>query len=209
MDPAGLQTPIRKRPRSTTPFSSSRHPNKRARSNSLISPSPKVVRFDPLSHGEDLDTHMESDVPESPILARRGVSVLGGGPVVPLTPGEAEIGGPFAKLTLKTPAHRKGVATPIAAAMSGDRTKSLKKSSRKIPGSVKSSKPLSFRIKVRSHQAVTDLVIINIPHRSSGYSNASGPDPSKFVPHRLASWIVPSGILHPSCTIWSFNNGRG
>lgn len=150
MDTSGLETPVRKRPRSSTPsFSSSRHANKRFRSNSIVSPSPKLVRFDSLSHGEDLDAVMESDVPESPIAARKGSgSVARESACALLTPGAGDINNPFSKLTLKTPAHRKTMATPTAAKPGTDGTKSVRKSVRKTPGSVKSQKAPPFRIKV-------------------------------------------------------------
>lgn len=87
-----------------------------------------------------------SNVPESPVARRKGtvpVAVT----FAPNTP-SGQINDPFAKLNLKTPAQQKGLSTPGAAKNDSEGTKSVRKSARKTPASVKSRKVLPFRIKV-------------------------------------------------------------
>src|SRR5438046_1402868 len=140
------ETPPRKRPRSQTPSSSSsHHVNKRFRPEILTSPTPRSVRFDPVNPDED--ELLESDVPESPIAASKGTSTLS----VSFAPGTpvTEINGPFEKLKVSS-VQKKNLATPVALKSNSEGSKSVKKSVRKTPGSAKSNKALSFRIKVFS-----------------------------------------------------------
>ena len=197
MDPAGLETPLRKRRRSTTPFSSLRHPNKRARSSSIFSPSPKIVRFDPLSHGEDIDIVMESNVPESPIALRRSASVTAVSAQSPQTPGGAGIDNPFAKLSLKTPRQGKENVTPMVA-KSSDHTKSAKRSARKTPGSAKSQKALPFRIKVQLSESESHAVFFKFAHRPSCHCYSRCDYPPTSITYRLVSRVVAKDILGPS-----------
>jgi hypothetical protein len=141
-----METPQRKRRRAETPSSpwSSLHVNKRPCTDILPSPSPKTVRFDPVRHGED--TVLESDVPESPIAQAKGIVPLAVS-FAPNTP-TGQINDPFKKLSLKTSAQKKGLSTPAPAKHDSEGTKSVKKSARKTPASVRSRKAWPFRIKV-------------------------------------------------------------
>lgn len=141
-----METPQRKRRRSETPSSpsSSRYVNKRFCTNTLTSPSPKIVHFDPAGDGGD--TVLVSNVPESPVARRKGI-VPAAVTFAPNTP-SGQINDPFAKLNLKTPAQQKGLSTPGAAKNDSEGTKSVRKSARKTPASIKSRKVLPFRIKV-------------------------------------------------------------
>src|SRR5579862_6878931 len=150
MDQPDTLTPVRKRPRSQTPSSSS--PNNinkrhRCRSNSLTSASP-ALKYTHISNIDELDgdTVMDSDVPESPIVQHRAAAVSFAAPL--LTP-VREINNPFAKLNIKASAQKTAMlATPVKLKSSADGNKSIKKSARKTPGSGKNNKPLPFTIQV-------------------------------------------------------------
>ena len=147
MNVLGMETPVRKRCYSEiSSSSSSRHVNKRFRSNSLASASPKVVRFNSSHHEEDPDTVMESDVPDSPIAQRKSapplsVSFTSAQPLTPLS----NLNNPFAKLNLKASAQKKNLSTPIVVKSSTDGSKSVKKIARRTPGSAKANKSMPFR----------------------------------------------------------------
>jgi hypothetical protein len=151
MDSSVLETPVRKRARSDTPSTrSSSRVNKRLRSKPTSSPSPKIVRFDDCA---DDDMVMESDVPESPVQLR-SIPTL----VAPTTPKTPALRNPFSKLTLNTPSQSKLVTTPASKVV-----KSVKKSARKTPGSVKPLKLLPFRINV----VLSGMCLPSLPRRHS------------------------------------------
>jgi len=163
MEGIGLETPCRKRTRSGTPLShsSSRHLNKRFRTDDILaSPSPQNVRTRHLPLEEDPDTVMESDVPESPIAARKSLLSASFETIEPSTP-SGELDDPFAKLNLKSSSGKKGLATPVAV-KTGDGNKSVKKSVRKTPGHPKTPKSLPFRINVRHSTLLTRVVLIAV-----------------------------------------------
>lgn len=147
MDGTVVQTPPRKRPRSSTPSSASSHNvNKRLRPDTPPSPSPKTVRFNPINPEEDEeDAVLESDVPESSIVPSSKLPAAFSVTFAPDTP-ITEIDDPFAKLNIKTSAQKMHLATPIRLKINAEGSKSVKKSARKTPGSAKSNK--AFRIKV-------------------------------------------------------------
>src|SRR5271170_594596 len=165
MDGTGMvmETPPRKRPRSSTPASSSsKHVNKRVCSNPPPPPSPYTTTRNsyPTNDEEELDTVLESDVPESPITQRKDHTALSVS-FAPHTP-LGEINDPFAKLNLKTSAQKKSLATPVAQKATTEGSKSVKKSARKTPGSAKTNRAQPFRIKVSvfpSH-AETSLLLL-------------------------------------------------
>jgi hypothetical protein len=168
MDVLGMETPVRKRRRSATPSSlssASRHVNKRFRSNSLASPSPKNVRFSTISYEEEQDTVMDLAIPESPISQNGTTVPVSFAPVPPLTP-TVEINNPFAKLNLKASAQKKVMSTPIASKSGTDGIKSVKKSARKTPGSGKTNKVLPFLIKVLLYYNALSPVVFNIFDRA-------------------------------------------
>jgi hypothetical protein len=141
-----LETPPRKRPRSSTPRSSSsaHRVNKRFCPNPRTSPSPRIVHFGPPP--TDDDAIPESDVPESPIPNKRANLEVSF--VAPATP-MREIKSPFERLNLKSSVQKKGgLATPVRGG-GGEGVRSVKKSARKTPGSARANKPQPFRIKVR------------------------------------------------------------
>lgn len=139
-----METPPRKRLRSRSPSSSSsRNINKRFCFNTLVSPS---VQFDPANHGQDIDTVMESDVPESPIAQRTQNTSLSVS-FAPSTPSSG-INNPFANLTLKSSLQQRTLATPVQSKSVIEGPKSVKKSARKTPGGAKTSKSMPFQIKV-------------------------------------------------------------
>lgn len=163
-----METPVRKRRRSTTPVSvssASRHVNKRFRSNSLASPSPKNVRFSTMTLEEEQDTVMELAIPESPISQNETVELVSFAPVPPLTP-TVEINNPFAKLNLKASAQKKVMNTPIASKSGTDAVKSVKKSARKTPGSGRANKVLPFLIKVPYYHIALSSVFFNFFDRA-------------------------------------------
>jgi hypothetical protein len=147
MNESGLETPRRKRPRSNpSSSSSSRHVNKRIRTNTISSPSPKTVRFDPIGYEEE--AILESDVPESPIALKNGSTLTVSFENIPLRTPTVEIDDPFTKLNLKSSTQKTNLNTPVATKTNTDGSKSVKKSARKTPGSAKANRALPFRIKV-------------------------------------------------------------
>ena len=148
-----LRTPQWKRRLSESPSSSlSSHVNKRFCTETLASPSPKAVRFNPAIDEADNDAVEESDVPESPIRERSQAPAVAelrftsGQPNTPIN----GIHAPFKKLNLKTSAQKMVPATPLALKNTSEKPKSVRKSAKKTPGSTKANKVLPFRIKVRT-----------------------------------------------------------
>jgi len=148
-----METPPRKRPRSSTPSSTSsrKHVNKRVCSNGPPPPSPYTApgNSNRTNNEDDMDTVLESDVPKSPIVQRKDHTALSVS-FAPHTP-LGEINDPFAKLNLKTSAQKKALATPVVSKGAVEGSKSVKKSARKTPGSAKANKAQPFRIKVFLH----------------------------------------------------------
>ena len=160
-----METPPRKRPRLSTPSSSSsrKHVNKRICTNGLAPPSPynstgKLYRA---NTEDEMDTVLESDVPESPIVQRKEQTALSVA-FAPHTP-LSEINNPFAKLNLKTSAQKKALATPVVPKAAVEGSKLVKKSARKTPGSAKTNKVQPFRIKVPMfvNYAETSLLLLH------------------------------------------------
>jgi hypothetical protein len=150
-----LETPPRKRPRSSTPRSSAKrhsHINKRFCPNPRASPSPRTVHFD--RPATDDDAIPDSDVPESPIpLKRTNLEVSFAAPETPMR----EIKSPFERLNLRASGQKKGgLATPVTGG-GGESVRSVKKSAKKTPGSARANKPQPFRIKVRLKSAFEGL----------------------------------------------------
>ena len=147
-----METPFRKRPRCSTPSSSSspfpKHVNKRICSNRPppASPYTTIENSYTTNNQDDPDTVLESDVPESPIAQRKDHSApsVSFAPHTPL----AEINYPFAKLNLKASAQKSCLETPVVPKTAVEGSKSAKKSGRKTPGSTKANKAQPFRIKV-------------------------------------------------------------
>jgi hypothetical protein len=150
MELSGLETPVKKRSRGTTPFSISPHRHKRARSTSVVSSTPKVVRFEPSSHGGKSSKAVERECRfsveevDEVIMIPASPAQLAQPPLQ--TPAE-DIDNPFARLSIKTPGQKENDATP-ATKNPEDRTKSAKKSATKTPGKVSIPKAFAFRIKV-------------------------------------------------------------
>jgi hypothetical protein len=200
MDGMVVETPPRKRPRSETPASSSssRHINKRCRPDTLGSPSPKAVHFDPI-HLEK-DKILESDVPESPIVQRKATAPLSVSfaSIPPRTP-MTEINDPLAKLNLKASAQKKNLATPVASKSNSEGIKSVKKSARKTPGSAKSNKAQPFRIKVSLPSVLILRIVFGyVADRSSPNSNPNRHLPSSFLSYLLACGIDSEVTLDAS-----------
>jgi hypothetical protein len=110
----------------------------------LASPSPKNVRFQPVSHENDTDAVMESPIQQSPIAKSQSRLSMSFAP--PRTPIGVSTD-PFPNLKLKESLQKKTLATPVVKS-AVDGSKSAKKSARKTPGSTRSAKSMPFRIKV-------------------------------------------------------------
>lgn len=205
MDGAVTETPPRKRRRSETPCSSSSHHiNKRFRPEALTSPSPTIVRFDPINHNEDAIP--ESDIPESPIAPSKEATVLS----VSFAPGTptVEINDPFARLKVSS-AQKKTFATPVALKNNSEGSKSVKKSARKTPGSVKSSKALPFRIKVLFSRILVSIVFLRVIDRPSFDCDSNSFLPPSISSNLLACWIDAKDILDATSRNYSPDIRRG
>jgi hypothetical protein len=182
------ETPPRKRRRSETP--SSRHINKRFRPEALTSSSPRTGGFDPINHNEDAIS--ESDVPESPIAPSKEATILS----VSFAPGTptSVINDPFARLKVSS-AQKKTFATPVALKSNSEGSKSVKKSARKTPGSVKASKALPFRIKVLFSRTLVSIVFLRVIDRSPFDCDSNSLLPPSISSNLLACWIDAKDIL--------------
>lgn len=203
-----LQTPQLKRRRSDSPSSSlSNHVNKRFYSETLASPSPKAVRFDPAINGADNDAVEESDVPESPIRehsqapAVPGLRFTSGQPNTPIN----GINGPLKRLNLKASAQKMVPATPLAFKATSERPKSVRKSAKKTPGSTKANKVLPFRIKVRSRDAKLMQVLVHIINRSPVDCDANIYAPSLLFSGMLASRFKSTNLHSAAETDYSWD----
>ena len=117
------------------------HVNKRPYMESLQSERPAFTKL-AIESDED-EVHMiPGSVFQSPVLLSR----LAASARNENSPTRA-IRDPFTQLSLKASPSRGHMITPITARHLDENPKSVKKSARKMPGSVKSNKPSPFRVK--------------------------------------------------------------